>query len=102
MVRAYPEFLEQINEIQEATANFNVVPANYAVLLALGTIVLYNNIAIYSTLNQDIILRFGGVNTITILANTTRALDSFPHQGNIEYQYSNVAPTAGTLQVMSF
>ena len=101
MVKTYPDGLKQINVIAEEKKDHDEVGDIYGTLIDLGTAYLYDRLAIYSTLDQDVTLKIGS-SEITVLSNTTRAFDGFDHNGIVSWKYTSVQPISGTLQLISY
>jgi len=101
MVKSYPELIDKLNEFEEGLVEHGDITAAYVQLYDLSTDLIYYNISIYNTLDQNIVLKIGS-NEITILTNTSRAFDNFPHNGILYIKAKSSLPSSGQLQVVSF
>jgi len=88
---------DALNNIEEGSLAFGSVGAGYSTILALGTSQVYAHLLISNSLNQDIVLRFGGANEMTISASESRTMDGVILNGNIEIKHNGAAATAGTI-----
>jgi len=89
-----------VNKIKSVAVVYGSVPASFGTLLALGDTYTYNHAIIMSTLDTDIVIKFGD-NEINFPANKDIVFDNFPHNGTLTYKYSS-APSSGSLKVICF
>lgn len=89
-----------VNKIKSTSVAFGSVPAALATLLALGTTYTYNHVLVISTLDTDVVIKFGD-NEVTFPANKNVTLDNFPVNGTVQYKYAS-APSSGNLYLMCY
>lgn len=95
---------EQYNYIKNVSKVFGVIPAVYETLIDLTTDYAYNSIEIFNRTNADILLKFEGALTTSVLvipSLTNSVHDRFLHNGIIQYKYV-LAPTSGTFFLTSW
>lgn len=91
-----------VNKIGETIKAFGDVPASYSSLVDLGTEYVYTHLFVTNSLDQDIQIRFGSTNAVTLKANKDIWMDGFKFQNTLYYQHKGVAPTTGSIQFVYY
>ena len=86
------------NNIKGTSVAYSAVPATLGTLLALGSTYLYKTIVVMSSLDTDVVLKFGD-NEVTFPANKNVTIDNICIGGTIQYKYAS-APSSGSLQII--
>lgn len=93
------------NYLRDTTKPFGDITGSYTELVDLGKEYLFRGLMIYSSLNQEISLRFDNPESddLVIPANWGFSPEiEFWHDSVIEIKYTGAPPTAGSFKIVSW